>query len=270
MGTNQTAEDITTLALHVLTGAGFGISYSFKTGLQTSQPGHSMTYRDALQTILQNGLFVFIFPHRLLTSSFSTKKMRTIGYSILEFKKYMEEMVKREKGLISRRDIGAGNLMSSLVRASEEANESPGKGSINRGLSEEEIYGNLFFYNLAGHETTANTLSYCILLLAAYPEWQAWLAEEISQVLGGQEGIETWEYQKVFPQLKRCLALMVSVTTFFLVHSRPFQPLISSVTSPKDLVSPLFLHLCNRFLCMTYFTKLFMARSSRLFACMVP
>jgi hypothetical protein len=38
---------------------------------------------------------------------------------------------------------------------------------------------------------------------------QNWLGEEIDSVFAGKDGVETWEYEKAIPKLKRCLALMV-------------------------------------------------------------
>ncbi len=207
-GSNSTAEDTMTLALHVLTCAGFGMSYSFHAGLSAPQSGHAMTYRDALSLVLQNVLIILLIPRRVLTSSFVPLRLRSIGKAIDEFKAYMIEMTGEERRSISKEDSGAGNLLSSLIRASESAKHDP-DGYANRGLSDEEILGNIFIYNLAGHETTANALAYSIMLLAAYPEYQDWLAEELDSVLGEQKNIETIGYEETFLRLKRCLALMV-------------------------------------------------------------
>jgi cytochrome P450 len=45
-----------------------------------------------------------------------------------------------------------------------------GDGGSVKGLTEEEIYGNIFVYNFAGHDTTATTLNWALYLLAAFPE----------------------------------------------------------------------------------------------------
>ena len=47
-GATGTTDDTMLLALHVLSGAGFGISYSFESELTTPAAGHKMSYRDAL------------------------------------------------------------------------------------------------------------------------------------------------------------------------------------------------------------------------------
>ena len=207
-GSNSTAEDTMTLALHVLTCAGFGMSYSFHSGLSTLQSGHTMTYRDALSVVLQNVLVIFLIPRRVLTSQFVPAKLHSIGKALLEFKAYMVEMTGEERKSISKENPGSGNLLSSLIRASADAKDNSERYP-NRGLTDDEILGNIFIYNLAGHETTANALAYSIMLLAAFPEYQDWLVEEFDSVLGDEKGVETIGYEENFPCLKRCLALMV-------------------------------------------------------------
>lgn len=78
-------------------------------------------------------------------------------------------------------------------------------------LTEDEIAGNLFILTAAGFDTTSNTMSYALVLLAAYPQWQAWIQAEIDAVLRDHDGhLAEEEYAKIFPRLTRCLAIMVS------------------------------------------------------------
>ena len=201
-GVTSTSADTLTLALHVLIGAGFGQSYSFTSGSQIVPPGHSLSYRDALCTLLSHFTPLIIFNHDLLCKSFMPKTLRKVGLAVKEFKKHMAEMISRERQLIEKRDSEASNLISSLIRASEE-------GKVESySLSEEEIMGNLFIYSLAGHETTANTLAYAITLLSVNRTHQDWLHEELTRTLGVAGPPETWKYDEIYPQLKRTLAVM--------------------------------------------------------------
>lgn len=52
-------------------------------------------------------------------------------------------------------------------------------------LTDPEIGAEVGTFMLAGHETTANTLSWSLALLAAYPQARARLEEEVDSVLGG-------------------------------------------------------------------------------------
>jgi len=140
-------------------------------------------------------------PSFLLTAS--AKKVMT---AVSEFREYLVEMVEEEKNTL-RQDAEKDNLMSVLVRAA--VSEEQGKGR--NGLSDEEIYGNLFLYSLAGHDTTANTLAYAIHIMATDPKLQTWIRDELVTVFGDKEMIEDWEYEKAFPKLQRTLAFMVTL-----------------------------------------------------------
>ena len=210
-GTKETVADTATLALHVLTAVGFGLSYPFHHGVRDLPDGHSMTYRDALSLCLSNIIVFAIIPKRFLSLSFLPKGLRDVGVAAQEFQKYMEETLSHERSMVGKRELGTSNLMGSLLRASEEARKSSDvNDSLHVGLTDEEIYGNIFVFNLAGHETTANTIASSLVLLAANPECQDWLIEEIHHVLGDSTaGSESWIYDECFPRLQRCLAVMV-------------------------------------------------------------
>ncbi len=209
-GTRETTADTATLALHVLTCAGFGASYSFDEGVRKVAPGHEMTYRDSLSLCLRNIITFAIIPKRYLSLSYMPKKLQRLGQAVKEFQQYMDEMLARERSSASSTTVEHSrtpNLMSALVRASDEASQSKDLGQDSkRGLTDEEIFGNIFAYNLAGHETTANTVAAALVLLAAQPEYQDWVREEIQEARAATEG----DYEAMFPRLQRCLAVMVS------------------------------------------------------------
>lgn len=70
------------------------------------------------------------------------------------------------------------NLLESLVVARERGESD---------LTDEEIAGNMLTLLLAGEDTTANTISWIVYLLARHPEVQARVQEEVDQVLGATE-----------------------------------------------------------------------------------
>ena len=211
-GTKETVGDTATLALHVLTSAGFGLSYSFDQGVGSVAPGHTMTYRDSLSLCLQNIITFSIFPKNVLSLDFVPQKLRTLGQAAHEFQQYMEETLAHERSITSSQPDGSSNLIRVLVHASELAKKSTLEGKETKsGLTDEEIFGNIFAYNLAGHETTANTVATALILLAAFPQYQDWLSEEIDNVLGTSK--DASHYENAFPRLHRCLAIMVSKPT---------------------------------------------------------
>jgi cytochrome P450 len=73
-------------------------------------------------------------------------------------------------------DIDQRNLLSLLVA----------HGKDNGGeLSEREIKANIFTFIAAGHETTANTITWALFLLAHAREWREALAEEAERAWSG-------------------------------------------------------------------------------------
>ena len=81
-------------------------------------------------------------------------------------------------------------------------------GKVSRGLAEQEIYGNMFFYNFAERDTTATTFNWAIYLLAAFREVQDWVAEKINALIPN-DAMTTWNYSELFPKLNCCQAVLV-------------------------------------------------------------
>ena len=124
-------------------------------------------------------------------------------------------MLNEETSLLNQGKTGTGSLMASFVQAlnthqKEETTEKVNAGqSPSKGLTVEEIFDNIFVINFAGHDTTANTLAFSMLLLAAHPEVQDWVAEELQTVTHCDT--DKWNYNALFPDLKRCQAVLVSI-----------------------------------------------------------
>lgn len=222
------AKHVRTLSLHVLSNVGFGKSYSFRKAGEPPTPGHLFNYRDALAYVLDHIMLIVVLGPKLLRKRFLPKRLRLIGQACVDFDAYMRNLYNDERQLSNEKRQKPTNIMTSLIHASEELDYGARKSSkatdtmkpAIRGLSESEVYGNTFLYNFAGHDTTAITLSWAIYLLAAHPEVQDWISEEINEYVK-HGNMAAMEYGKLFPKLKRCLAVMV----------RPSHP--SSLSSSK-------------------------------------
>ncbi|KAK6064490.1 cytochrome P450 [Seiridium cupressi] len=115
---------------------------------------------------------------------------------------------------------GSGGLITSLVRALDletaeqfDANDSLRGSKKPRGLTDDEVVGNVFVMNVAGHDTTANTLGFALMLLSASPETQRWLHEEIITVTPNEPG-QDWGYE-LFSRLKRCQAVILETLRLY-------------------------------------------------------
>lgn len=248
-GFNTTAEDTVAVSLNILATAALGESWDFRPAGEAAGDGSSSadstdskaaaSYRESLhvllgsvRTLVVTPKWVYRLPGWCIPSGYLSRFVETRRV----FGRHMEEMVRQRKA-----DIATGNtrtddstFLSALVLKSEEVRREEeqqqgglGKGAVAGGggaragsLSNDELYGNLFTYNLAGHETTANTLSFCVYLLAAFPGLQEWVRDEVDRVCGTVAGgghVNT-AYEDVFPNLKRCRAFLVSLIATCLSH----------------------------------------------------
>lgn len=208
--TQNVTEICQTTAHHVLAYAGFGVRSQHAIDMTNLPPGHQLAYNDALCTVLANMALAIVMPASVLASSLAPKRWQKVGLAVDEFNKYMQEILEQERttteheGAISGSPRRSESLTSALIQASEEDKATSGKGSV-KGLSDEEVYGNMFIFNFAGQDTTANTMAYAIALMAIYPDIQEWAREEVVAVFSQHK---PQAYDQVFPRLKRVRALM--------------------------------------------------------------
>ncbi|KAF2870624.1 cytochrome P450 [Massariosphaeria phaeospora] len=209
------AQDTRTLSLNVLAATGFRRSVDFQgssSGAVETEAG-TFSYRDALQIVLDNVILLMVVPPRYLTNSWLPKSLLRLGKAAADFKMHMVRMLDEETSSLNRGEKGAGGIMTSFVRALDAHNKDDGSRGP-KGMSVEEIFGNIFVINFAGHDTTANTLAFTMLLLAAFPEVQEWVAEEVRVVTANLDN-EQWEYATLFPELKRCRAVLLETLRLF-------------------------------------------------------
>jgi cytochrome P450 len=172
-----------------------------------------LTYKDSLSLILENAILIMLLGLRLLTGSlqrFLPKHWRLVGQATNTFKQHIAESIKEEKERMAEGKANRSNFISAMVRASEEEARTldTSTGRPLHGLTETEIYGNIFVFNFAGHNSIAITLTYVITHLATHPKIQDWLAAEIRHVTKDQSATS---YRDAFPKLKRCTAVVVSL-----------------------------------------------------------
>lgn len=224
-GISSVQKDTRTISLNVLAATGFRKSYDFRgsTDTSTTAQDEAGSYRDALQTVLDNAIVLMILPYKYLQGSLVPKSLVRIGNAARSFKKHMVQMLDDETSAVRDNKPDSGSLMSSFIRALDtherEVSAQPevrGKRGGKRGLAIDEIFGNLFVINFAGHDTTANTLAFTMLLLAAHPEVQVWVAEELSAIDAMKtSAVDEWNYNTIFPRLKRCQAVLLETLRLY-------------------------------------------------------
>ncbi|KAF1963767.1 cytochrome P450 [Byssothecium circinans] len=253
-------DDTRIVALHVLDAAGFGVQHDFFGGVREPQAGHRLSRRDALMTVLDNIIasvvLALLAPRAEVLERWTWgvplgERFGGVVLALREFGAYMDEAVDGER----RAGAGKANLISTMIRTAdrerEDAGNADGAGDDGAGVkgvwfTDSEIKGNIFIFNLAGHDTTANTLAYAFALLACWPAVQDWVAEEIDDVVGDGDWDGGVVYEEVFPRLKRVLAVMYETLRLYgpvpripraVPHPNTTLPL-SSPTSSSSITIP--------------------------------
>ncbi|KAK4897815.1 hypothetical protein LTR27_004587 [Elasticomyces elasticus] len=213
--TSQLFDMMKKVTIHVLSGATMGSTLPFSGGSsEKPEPGYKLTYMESVKLIINAITGPIILPHWVLANfpSFlpGYENLNALGYAVEEFPAHTHAKLEQERkrAAASKDGEARGNIMSQLLQASEDSE----KGE---GLTQEEMMGNLFVFSAAGFDTTANTLSYALVLLARYPEWQQWLLEEVDTILPADFTAEQLDYSSVFPQATRMLAFMFEVLRFW-------------------------------------------------------
>ena len=217
-GVGSVSADTRALSLNVLAAIGFQRPFEFKASKSARNNGKKtanntyielsdrLSYRDALQIVLDNIILILMIPRKHLQYPILPAWMRRIGKASNDFYSHMQELLSEE--IATATENSERKPSASLITSFERALDAH-RSDRTKGMSEDEIMGNLFVINFAGHDTTANTLAFVMLLLVAHPEIQQWVSEEVSAVIGDLNQQEQG-YGALFPRLIRCRAVMVS------------------------------------------------------------
>lgn len=228
-----------TLALNVLAAAGLGYSWTYVPVGRGSEGGDefSARYRDNLALLLTSIRLLGMTPKWMYELGpdrvkYLPKLFRDHVLAAQAFRKQMRQLVEERKVEVAAGIANENIFLNAMIAKSDEMRQekqtksTSGGGDLGEldagaggGLSDDEIFANMFDYNIAGHETTAHSLNYCFHILSVEPQWQDWIREEVDHVYGMSAlDPSTLEYEQYFYRLKRCLALMVSLSCIGSFH----------------------------------------------------
>ncbi len=109
----------------------------------------------------------------LLPSSIPIPTTRHLQRAVGQLDKVIYEIIRRRRASAAI----SGDLLSVLLQAQDDEG---------LGMTDRQLHDEIMTLFLAGHETTANALSWTWLLLGQHPEVEEKLAEELRRVLGGR------------------------------------------------------------------------------------
>ncbi|KAL5452626.1 hypothetical protein PMIN06_005906 [Paraphaeosphaeria minitans] len=231
--TNGTVNGLRKIAFNILSTIGYGMSTKWSPGLKQAGEGEKMEFMEALLHLIEGLLLLFLLPPWLLRKSWMPKSLQKIGEAYYQFYEHSSEMLQKERDALESSQTLRNTFLSSLASANDNEVDSYEKGSrLNKpAFTESQITGNLYTFTLAGYDTTANTMAYAVGMLAAYPQWQDWIIEEIDQT--HKEVSDPSSYHSVLPKLERCLALMFETLRTFtpvahIIRNCPIEKVVTS------------------------------------------
>ena len=242
------AEDAMRLSLHIISRAGFGVRLSWpgaeeengKDDMSSSVlgDGHVMTYTEALGTLLHYIIPLILCPKFLMkVLPFKTTKQAYASY--IEWGKYMNDMFHEKKAQILAGEEGdTMDLMIAMLKnAGVTAKDSATNGGKPTGqtLTEEEILGNAFVFILAGHETTANSIHFCMVYLAMNIASQRRLQRDLDETFHGRP-VSEWDYDRDVPKLFGNMAGAVFNEELRLIPPVTSIPKCTEPGSPQPLI----------------------------------
>ncbi|KAH7887015.1 cytochrome P450 [Phlebopus sp. FC_14] len=233
--------------LLIISGAGFGRRVSWVTDSSAEPPsGCQLTFRSAVMTAVQNVLSRALIPSWFTTLS-AFVKVPYVSSHALETQLAFEDLQRHMLEIVSsaRSDVASnkprGDSDAALLRNLVVANMSQ-DGDYKR-LSDGELLSNIFAFLLAGHETSAHTLSFAFILLALYPEAQQKLYKEAVSVWPGTTPTTELPttYKEDFGKLEYTLAFFRETLRLFPseprlakdVHNDTVLPAVSFTTESK-------------------------------------
>lgn len=135
---------------------------------------------DALTTVLNHGsrrMESFLGGFLGILDKLPTEENRHYNAALKELDAAIYSMIEDR-----RQGKNQGDLLSSLVFARDEESGT--------GMDDKELRDQIITLFIAGHETTANALSWALYLLSMHPESERRLYSEISEVLGDRAPTE--------------------------------------------------------------------------------
>jgi cytochrome P450 len=169
-------------------------------------PGHRQSLLQSLGFIMQNIMLTILFNSLKAPDIVLPKILRNLKVSVNEFRLYMQESVLHHlQHSTKSTSTRPTSLLESMIAANEASKQDTGIRRVH--LSDSELYGNLFVFNLAGYETTSGTLTFAFPYLATHPNVQTWVTEEIDKHYRDTSE-ETPDYFDTYHKLVRCQAVM--------------------------------------------------------------
>ena len=199
------------LTLSIISEAGFGRQFGLarlEEGEGAQEGKGEISFEEAMHVVSEKLVIKLLAPNFMY--HLPIPSLRRVGEAFDVFEKTLREVM--ESSNSSKKD-----LISLLIRANEQQEQTT--SSTKRKLSQDEIYGDIFMFLFAGHETTAGVLGWALRYLASNPIAQEKARQEVVSLFKKREeegeeeglGISAKEAEKelvycrcIFSETMRC------------------------------------------------------------------
>ncbi|KAJ7468042.1 cytochrome P450 [Mycena latifolia] len=207
-------EDFVRVTLLVVASAAFGYRASWEEDSSTKPPpGHKVSFRPALSKVLGHLTTMGLTPHWIYALS-ARVSLPLIGPILTDARESFDALRAHMLDYISlaRAWVVGGrvsNMDAGLLRNLVEANMTEAGDVHDKNLTDEELLSDVFIFFLAGHQTSAHSLSFAVALLALYPDIQQKVYEETVKLWpsGCPTTASLASYKECMPQLPYTLAV---------------------------------------------------------------
>ncbi|PLB52213.1 putative cytochrome P450 monooxygenase [Aspergillus steynii IBT 23096] len=213
--------DILKLTLNVICGAGFGVSLPFKPNSGAAATNDLASLLRDSDSPPQGAHFTFCSVIEYMNSCLNTVILANMVipkwiprmtmpffkndfFAFEDFQHYLQALVDGAKA--EKNQDRTHDLLQGIVQSQQKDD----------GLTDSEIIGNLHILTVAGHETTATTLRFALVLLAMHPDIQDWLQVSLDETLKSQPSDpKDWDYTTLFPKLIAPLCIMLETLRLY-------------------------------------------------------
>ncbi len=113
----------------------------------------------------------------------------------------MSEMLDKKKSEVLRGNFSdQPDLMIAMIKGANVTSD-----PTTQTLTDREMMGNAFVFLMAGHETAANSIYFCLVCLALHVASQRRLQCDLDSIFHGTPP-ESWDYDRDFPKLFNSMA----------------------------------------------------------------
>ncbi|EPE34014.1 Cytochrome P450 [Glarea lozoyensis ATCC 20868] len=191
------------LSLEVLGRAGLGqkLEWPSETGGKEQPKSFTSSLEYVSLHIVTIMVLLAIFPKWFLRHA-PIPSFRSSFQAFEDWSLRMKEMIRSRRAALKEPSDTHENvvtdLIGQLVRGQDDESDEEMKQLFR--LSDSEVLGNLFVFMIAGHETSANTIYFTLILLALHPPFQKKVQEELADIRGGR-AVDNWFFEEHLPKL---------------------------------------------------------------------